>query len=208
LERELLLTGIGGQGIQLAAQVIARAAVAEGLAIQLFGSYGGMMRGGNTEATLVVADAPIEAPPTVGQTWSAILMHHDYSQSTIDRLRSDSVVLVNSSVFEGTFDRVGRTVVEVAATDLAAAAGNPMAASMVMAGAYVSATGLVSLDALIDAVSASLPAYRTQHVALNLAALRAGYTAVPHAIAPAWPGGTRVGWPVGTRVGWPVGTRG
>ncbi|TMK87611.1 MAG: indolepyruvate ferredoxin oxidoreductase subunit beta, partial [Actinobacteria bacterium] len=29
-ERELLLTGIGGQGVQLAAQVIARAAVLEG----------------------------------------------------------------------------------------------------------------------------------------------------------------------------------
>ena len=29
----------------------------------MFGSYGGMMRGGNTEATLVFADGPIEAPP-------------------------------------------------------------------------------------------------------------------------------------------------
>ena len=36
------------------------------------------MRGGNTEATLVLADGPIEAPPTVRDTWSAIVMHHDY----------------------------------------------------------------------------------------------------------------------------------
>ena len=66
VERELLVTGIGGQGIQLAALVIARAALAEGREVQLFGSYGGMMRGGNTEATLVVADGPVESPPTVG----------------------------------------------------------------------------------------------------------------------------------------------
>ena len=65
MERELLLTGIGGQGVQLAAQVLARAAIAEGREVQMFGSYGGMMRGGNTEATVVVADGPIEAPPTV-----------------------------------------------------------------------------------------------------------------------------------------------
>ena len=62
---ELLITGIGGQGVQLAAQVIASAVIAEGREVQLFGSYGGMMRGGNTEATLVVADGPIEAPPTI-----------------------------------------------------------------------------------------------------------------------------------------------
>ena len=57
-ERELLFTGIGGQGVQLAAQVIARAAIAEGKEVQLFGSYGGMMRGGDTLATLVIGDTP------------------------------------------------------------------------------------------------------------------------------------------------------
>ncbi len=72
MERELLLTGIGGQGVQLAAAVLAQAAVAEGREVQLFGSYGGMMRGGATEATVVVADEPIEAPPTVEPAWSAV----------------------------------------------------------------------------------------------------------------------------------------
>ena len=56
MEREVLLTGIGGQGVQLAAQVLAHAALDEGRDVQLFGAYGGMMRGGNTDATLVVAD--------------------------------------------------------------------------------------------------------------------------------------------------------
>ena len=87
MERELVMTGIGGQGIQLAAQVLATAALREDREVQLFGSYGGMMRGGNTEATVVFADGPIEAPPTVGRAWSAILMHHDYSEPTIARLR-------------------------------------------------------------------------------------------------------------------------
>jgi len=74
VERELLLTGIGGQGIQLAAQVLARAAIAEGRSVQMVGSYGGMMRGGNTEATVVLADGAIEAPPTFADAWSAVFM--------------------------------------------------------------------------------------------------------------------------------------
>jgi len=41
MERELMLTGIGGQGVQLAAQVIARAATLEGRSVMFFGVYGG-----------------------------------------------------------------------------------------------------------------------------------------------------------------------
>jgi Pyruvate/2-oxoacid:ferredoxin oxidoreductase gamma subunit len=182
----LLLTGIGGQGVQLAAHVLARAAIIDGREVQMFGSYGGLMRGGNTEATVVVADGPIEAPPTVGDTWSAILMHHDYSEPTIGRLRPGSVVLVNSTVFEGTFDRTPYTVVDVPATDIAIELGNIMTASMVMLGAYSATTDLVSLDSLDDAIAASLPSYRTQHVARNVEAIRAGFDAAPRALAPAW----------------------
>ena len=181
-----MLTGIGGQGIQLAAQVIARAALAEGRAVQIFGSYGGMMRGGNTEATVVFADDAVESPPTVGHAWSGILMHHDYSAPTIQLLRAGSVAFVNTSVFEGDLSATGATLVEVKATELATQVGNPLSAAMVMAGAYAASTGLVALDALVDAVAASLPPYRQQHIDVNVAALRVGYDDAPRDIAPAW----------------------
>ena len=186
MERELLFTGIGGQGVQLAAQVLARAAIAEGRSVQMFGSYGGMMRGGNTEATVVIADAAIEAPPTVSEAWSAIFMHHDFSAPSRAKLRRGSLVLVNTTVFEGSFDVDEYRVVEVPATDLAVDLGNIMTASMIMLGAYVGATGIVGLDALDSAVTESLPAYRTQHVARNVAAVRAGFEFAPRALAPAW----------------------
>jgi Pyruvate/2-oxoacid:ferredoxin oxidoreductase gamma subunit len=186
VERELLLTGIGGQGIQLAAQVLARGAIAEGRQVQMFGSYGGMMRGGNTEATVVVADGAIEAPPTVAETWSAIFMHHDFSEPTRAKLRPGSLVLVNTTVFEGSFDPDEYRVVEVAATDLAVDLGNIMTASMVMLGAYVAATDIVTLDAVDAAIAAALPAYRSQHIALNVSAVHTGFDAAPRALSPAW----------------------
>ena len=186
MERELVLTGIGGQGVQLAAQVLARAAIAEGRSAQMFGSYGGMMRGGNTEATLVIADGDIGAPPTVAETWSAIFMHHDFSEPTRAKLRPGSLVLVNTTVFEGSFDGDEYHVVEVPATDLAVDLGNIMTASMIMLGAYVAATGMVSLDSLDAAVTESLPSYRTQHVARNVAAISAGFAFGPRDLSPAW----------------------
>lgn len=185
-ERELLLTGIGGQGVQLAAQLVARAAVIDGREVMLFGSYGGMMRGGNTDATIVVGDGPVLAPPTVPSAWGSIVMHHDYWGFVRDRLRPGTVLLLNTTVFRGELGRDDIVLVEVPATDLAVDVGNIMAASVVMVGALSALTGLVSLDALVEAVPQALPPYRTKHVELNRAALRAGFAAVGRDLHPAW----------------------
>ena len=87
MERELLITGIGGQGVQLAAQVLARGATLEGREVMFLGLYGGMMRGGNTDSTVVIADAPIEAPPVVSHAWSAIAMHDEFWAPVEAKLR-------------------------------------------------------------------------------------------------------------------------
>jgi Pyruvate/2-oxoacid:ferredoxin oxidoreductase gamma subunit len=186
VEREVLLTGIGGQGIQLAAQVLARAALTEGRDVQLFGSYGGMMRGGNTEATLVVADAPVEAPPTVDRAWSAVVMHHDFSEPTLARLGPGSVVFLNTTIVDANLEPAGATVVGLPVSDLAVDLGNVMTASMVMLGVYVTVTGLVTLDGAVEAVAASLPSYRSKHVELNVRAIRAGADAAPALRVAAW----------------------
>lgn len=189
MERELMLSGIGGQGVQLSAQIIARAATLEQRHVMLFGVYGGTMRGGSTESTVVVSRETISAPPIVSRTWSAMVMHHAYWQPLQQKLRPQAVVLLNSSLFEGEIDRAAYRVFDVPATRHAAELGNAMAATMVLTGAYAGLTGLVSLDALIAAMRDSVPAYRQQHVALNERALRTGYEAVPHHAAPAWNGG-------------------
>jgi Pyruvate/2-oxoacid:ferredoxin oxidoreductase gamma subunit len=187
MERELIMTGIGGQGIQLACAVLARAAVDEGREVQVFGSYGGMMRGGPTESTMVVADSLVEAPPTVGSAWSVVIMHHEHSEHALTCTTGDSVVLVNSTVIGDRSIRCEGTVIAVPASALAVAVGHVMTASMVMVGAYAAVTDLVSLPSLIRASTAALPAYRAQHSAMNIEALRAGHAAVPRGSSPAWP---------------------
>ena len=79
---------------------------------------------------------------------------------------------------------------EIPVTDLAADLGNPMGASMVMAGAYVGLTGLVGFDSLLEGMRESVPPYRRQHVAKNEEAIHAGWEAVAEQrlSAPAWLG--------------------
>ena len=178
MEREILLTGIGGQGVQLAANVLAHAALAEGRDVQLFGSYGGMMRGGNTDAELVVADDRIEAPPTVGAAWAAIAMHPDYAEPVLARVAADGLVLRDAELWDAPLERADLQVVDVPAAELATGVGNVMAASMVMLGALASLTALVGLDSLGSGVRACVPPYRQQHLELNDRALQAGARAV------------------------------
>jgi Pyruvate/2-oxoacid:ferredoxin oxidoreductase gamma subunit len=188
MEREILFTGIGGQGVQLAANVLAHAAMAEGRDVQLFGSYGGMMRGGNTDAELVIADDHIEAPPTVGSAWAAIAMHPDYADPVVARVTAEGLVLRNAELWAGPIGRTDLRVVDVPAAGLAADVGNIMAASMVMLGALAALTGLVGLDSLQAGVRACVPSYRRQHLELNDGALRAGAGSVqPSPAYAAWP---------------------
>lgn len=181
-----MLTGTGGQGVQLGGQILARAATLEGREVMTLGTYGGTMRGGSTEVSILVADASIESPPIVPRVDSALVMHHAFWQSVARKLRGDSLVVVNSTVFEG--DAEGARLFEVPATKLAADLGNPMGASLVLIAAYANLTGLVALESLVDAMRQSVPAYRQQHVEANERTLREGFAALPENAVPAWSG--------------------
>lgn len=188
MEREILLTGIGGQSIQLAAEVLARAALREEREVMLLGTYGGTMRGGSTDSTVIVGDQALVSPPIVSRVWSAIAMHHAFWASTAPKLREGSVVVLNASLFEGPIDRERLHVFDVDATRIATELGSALGASLVLLAAHAALTGLVGLESLVAAMRESVPPYRRQHLASNEAALRAGFAAVEPAQAPAWAG--------------------
>lgn len=185
-ERELMITGIGGQGVQLAAQVIAHGATLEGRHVLLFGAYAGAMRGMNTDSTVVVGDAPIQAPPLLSHTWSAIGMHDKYWTQIAPKVRDGGLIMINDGTFKTALDQDRYRVLRVPATDLATGLGNELGGSLVMVGAYLATTGLVGIDAAVEGMRESIPPYRTQHIAKNDESMRAGFAAVEPLTMPAW----------------------
>lgn len=175
-EREVLLTGIGGQGVQLAARVLAEAAILDGKEVQLFASYGGMMRGGNTDAAVVISDHPIDAPPVVARAWAVVAVHPEYLADPLSRLRDDGVLLLNTTIVESSTVEVpdGVSQLDLACSEVALGIGNPMAGALVAVGALSAWSGLVSLESLAAGVDRALPSYRRQHVESSIAALHAG----------------------------------
>jgi Pyruvate/2-oxoacid:ferredoxin oxidoreductase gamma subunit len=173
MEREIVFTGIGGQGIQLMAKVLALAAADRGDHAMLFGVYNGAMRGGSSDSTLVLGDAPIEAPPIVPACWGIVAMHPMSLPSLLPRLRPGGVLFANETLVRAPA-RDDVSAVAVPATRLAEEAGNLMGAGMVMLGAFCARTGVMPVAAVVSAMRASLPAHRARMADANAAFLERG----------------------------------
>lgn len=172
-EREIIFTGVGGQGIQLMAKVLAEAAVAEGRHVMLFGSYQGMMRGGPSASTVVIGNAEIEAPPIVPYCWALVALHGEGLDGVLPKLRPGGVLFTNATLVSAP-PRADLHTIALPATQLAERAGNVAGTSMVALGAFVAATRLVALDAVADAMHRALPPHRRARAAENARFLRLG----------------------------------
>jgi 2-oxoglutarate ferredoxin oxidoreductase subunit gamma len=179
VEREVIVTGVGGQGIQLLAKTLALAATREGRHAMLAADYGGEMRGGPSKASVVVGDSPLRALPVLPSAWSAIIAHHRFSEPVLARLRPGGPVVANVPLVDPEAISPDLRVFTVDAAAVAKAAGAPQALGFVLLGAYNAVTGMVSADALAAAMEELLPPYRRQHAPANARALAAGGAAVP-----------------------------
>jgi Pyruvate/2-oxoacid:ferredoxin oxidoreductase gamma subunit len=190
VEREVIMTGVGGQGIQLIAKLLAQAGMREGRQVMMFGLFMGTIRGGSSESTVVIADREIVAPPIIPTTWAVLAMHPAGLPALQKKTRPGGVLLVNSSLVPEPPAWEGVRGIAVPATELAKAMGQVMGASMVALGAFVGATGIVSVASLDAALGDVLPPHRRKLVDTNRLCIARGaaYVAADAAspAVPAW----------------------
>ena len=130
------MTGIGGQGIQLIAKLLAQAGIREGRQVMMFGIFMGMIRGGSSESTVVIADDEIVTPPIVPDVWGVLAMHPEGLPALAKKARPGGVLLLNSSLVVPPPAWNGVRRIAVPATDMAKEMGQVMAASMIALGAF------------------------------------------------------------------------
>jgi 2-oxoglutarate ferredoxin oxidoreductase subunit gamma len=183
---EVRFSGSGGQGIILAATLLADAAVATGDEVLATQSYGPEARGGASKAEVVVSRGEIDFPEVTAPDITVCL-----SQEAFDAYARQVVpgglVLYDERLVEA-HPLAGRRLVGLPFTELAETRlGKAIAANIVMLGALQELTGVVDAEALADAVRRRLPA---KIVELNLTALTLGAECAAQAdtAAPAGPG--------------------
>ena len=174
MEREVILTGIGGQGVQLAAKVLAEAANREGRQVMMFGVFMGMIRGGSSESTVVVSTDELIAPPIIPRTWAVLGLHPEGLPALQPKIRSGGVLAANANLLPTLPDWPGVRPLLVPATELAKRLEQPMGAALITLGAFAAATGIVQTSSLLEAMREVLPPHRRHLVEGNARCLEAG----------------------------------
>ena len=173
MQEEVIISGFGGQGALFAGQLLAYAAMDQGLEVTWIPSYGPEMRGGKARCTVVVSDQPIGAP-LVRRPSAAIVLNIPSMEAFEPAVKPGGVLIVNSSMVPDESEREDIEVVYAPASDLATEIGNVRMANVICLGALVETTGVVSLDAVAQALDDHLPERHRSLLELNKKALRKG----------------------------------
>jgi len=181
----------------VASYLLACALLKEGKYAQSFPLFGGERRGAPVQAFLRISDTPVMArgqvyePDHVVVLSPGLLAPADKTapgeriampgrgatgrDAVLTGLKKGGWIVINTHRGAESFDLVGFRVATVDATDIAArhGLGSPQArpVNTAILGAFARATGLVGLEALLDAIADEVPGQREA----NIAATREAY---------------------------------
>lgn len=167
------MAGMGGQGIMLIGQLLAHAAMTEGMNVVWFPSYGPETRGGTANCTVILSTEEIGSPVTSSPD-TLIALNQLMLDKFVDSVKHEGMIVVNTSLAEPPRSRPDCKIAEVAANQIAAEAGSDLATNMVMLGAYVALTRAIELQSVVNSMQEVLPARLHKHIPVNTKALQRG----------------------------------
>jgi 2-oxoglutarate ferredoxin oxidoreductase subunit gamma len=157
MRQELRVVGFGGQGIILSGYIIGKAAaVFDKKYASLIQAYGPEARGGACYASVVIDDREIDYPQVTEPDVLAIMSQEGFSKFA-SNLKRDGIMLVDSELVKIAENPAGARLYRIPATALAEKAGRKIVANMVMLGFLTQKTGVVSKDAMENAIKTSVP---------------------------------------------------
>ena len=186
MKKDIILSGVGGQGILSIATVIGRAALEEGLQIKQAEVHGMSQRGGDVQSNLRISSSRIDSD-LIARGGADLIISLEPMEALryLPWLAADGWVITNTTPFvnipnypdAGTLQRELASLPHVVALDvdsLAKAAASPRSANMVLLGAAAPFLGLEA-GKFEQGIRAIFARKGDAVVEINLAAFRAGY---------------------------------
>jgi indolepyruvate ferredoxin oxidoreductase beta subunit len=186
MKTDIILSGVGGQGILSIAAVIGEAALKEGLYMKQSEVHGMSQRGGDVQSNLRLSDRPVASDLIpLGQADLIISLEPMESLRYLPWLREDGWLVTNTQPFvnipnypamERIMDELvrlpHRVLLNVEA--IAKEIGSPRTANIVMLGASAPFLG-IEYEKIAEGIRSIFGRKGEDIVALNLKALKAGY---------------------------------
>jgi 2-oxoglutarate ferredoxin oxidoreductase subunit gamma len=169
-----IFSGFGGQGVLSMGYTIANAAMFEGKYVTYLPSYGVEVRGGTANCTVVVSDEEI-ASPVASEPEFVVAMNQPSFMRFQSILQSGGLMCVNSSIVDSSNARGDIEIVAIPTSELAEKLGTIKVANMIMLGALVKASSIVSFDFLQEHLAEVLGEGKSKLLKINREALRVGF---------------------------------
>lgn len=174
MQKEIIISGFGGQGVLFAGQVIAYAAMDSGKEVTWIPSYGPEMRGGTANCTVVIADHEIGSPLVKNPPLVISLNLPSYDKYE-PVMQAGGTLVVNQSMVDRGAKRTDINTVFVPANEIAEQIGDKKLTNMVTVGALLAALPEVTLETIQAALKAHLPVRHQHLLPKNYEALRRGF---------------------------------
>ena len=173
MKETLIIAGFGGQGVLSMGKILAYSGVMQDFEVTWMPSYGPEMRGGTTNCSVIVSDEPIGAPVLTEGNCVMVL-----NRPSLDKfepaVEPGGRLYINTSLIDRKAEREDIEVIYIPCDDLANEMGNGRVANMIMLGAFIEATGIVSIDSVIEALKKVLGERKAHLIPLNREALERG----------------------------------
>ena len=171
---QIMIAGFGGQGVLFAGKFIAYKGLLENQEVSWLPSYGPEMRGGTANCSIILSDTPVGSP-IISNPDVLIAMN----LPSLDKFEAATVaggsIFVDSTLIGRKVEREDVKAFYIPATKMAADAGIPTLANMIMMGKMIKETGIVNYDDIIEALKKVVSAKRANLMELNIKALEMGY---------------------------------
>jgi 2-oxoglutarate ferredoxin oxidoreductase subunit gamma len=168
---EILIGGVGGQGVVLSGILLGTAATLfDGKQAVQTQSYSSELRGGSTRAEVIISEEPV-TDPQVRKPDILIALAEDALSKYIHRIKPKGLLVIDSDLVKGA--KPGDyEILAIPATSIAdKEMGNIVVANLIILGALLKKTGLLSVEAMEKAIEVSVP---KKAITLNLNAFRRG----------------------------------
>jgi 2-oxoglutarate ferredoxin oxidoreductase subunit gamma len=170
---EIRITGFGGQGVVLSGHIIGRAcAVHADKHATMIQSFGPEARGSACSTTLAVSDTEV-LYPYIGRPDIFVVMSAEGYDKYRDELKDEGTLIYEKDLVKPRL-KEDQPSFGVSSTRIAEDLGRAIVQNIVMLGFFAAVTGLVSREAMRDAVAKSVPNGTEE---LNLRAFDAGWVA-------------------------------
>lgn len=174
MQVKIIFAGFGGQGVLMMGYSYARAAMDEGYFVTYLPSYGAEVRGGSANCTVAVSDEEI-ASPIASEPDYLIVMNKPSLFTFQNRIAQGGTIFMNSSIIDVRPNRDDVIIYDVPLSEIASSLGNPRGQNIIMLGAFIKVTGIVSPEAYLNGLQQMMQGKKSAFMDSNRKAFSAGY---------------------------------